>query len=319
MKGDVRKRVLATPGVQSNGQVITLDDLIQVTKNFNPDAPVPVTPGHPKSDSAPALGRVRKVAVEDGVLVGEVFRSPAMIRLEEEGHYAGWSVGLHRKPDNTFYLHHLAALGQHPPASEIKDLGVVELAQPAGDDLIILDQKFKEDDVGVDEKTQKLIDEAVKKALEQSRRDDAAKIAELEKKLAEAEKKTAAETGGDKPADDKSNKEKEDGGKDNADDQGGNKELSVALKALASERRKGLIEAGNKKGLTEEHLKPVLELLDKQPVVNLAAAEENNPYDLVRKFIEGLPEPSDDLTGRVRLGDSGGDEPVDASAMCAKV
>lgn len=136
----VRKLEIVADGIQKNGQPVTKAQLESVVRNYNSDSRPPVTPGHPSkgSDQIAALGRASNLRTEAGsgdkagktVLVGEVVYTPEMEALEDSGAFEGFSAGIHPVPDKDgeWYMHHLAFLGQLPPAADTKTRDVVNLS-----------------------------------------------------------------------------------------------------------------------------------------------------------------------------------------------
>jgi len=122
-------------GKQKNGIEVTEELLKQVVKNFS--NPVPITLGHPKSDSVPAVGFFEKVELKDGCLYGEYKLSPIGEILLSSQAYRNISVGIRKHPERGYYLHHVALLGGIPPAGwDAEPLKVVRLSDE-GDPLEI--------------------------------------------------------------------------------------------------------------------------------------------------------------------------------------
>jgi len=114
-------------GKQKNGIEITEELLNQVVKNFS--NPVPITLGHPKSDSAPAVGFFERIELKDGCLYGEYKLSPIGEILLSSGNYRNVSVGIRKHPERGYYLHHVALLGAVPPAGwDAEPLRIVKLS-----------------------------------------------------------------------------------------------------------------------------------------------------------------------------------------------
>jgi Skp family chaperone for outer membrane proteins len=114
-------------GKQKNGIEVSEELLNQVVENFS--NPVPITLGHPKSDSAPAVGFFERIEVKDGCLYGEYKLSPVGQILLSSGTYKNISVGIRKHPEKGYYLHHVALLGAVPPAGwDAEPLKVVKLS-----------------------------------------------------------------------------------------------------------------------------------------------------------------------------------------------
>jgi hypothetical protein len=136
---------LVKKGVQKNGAVVDDSVIKDVIATFNPSARPPITLGHPKDSRVPAFGRVTRVYELSDGLHGDVQKTPILKSLEASGHYEGWSAGIPKGPDGRWYLHHLAWLGELPPASDISgdDVAVVELNNNTKD-MLLLDMEGEE-------------------------------------------------------------------------------------------------------------------------------------------------------------------------------
>jgi len=125
---------LLSEGLQRNGIKISRKELEEVVKNFK--QPVPITIGHPRSDAVPAVGFFEKVELKDDGLYGEYKLSPLGQILLSSNNYRNVSAGLRRKPDGTWYLHHVALLGAVPPGAEdAEPLKVVNLSNEGEEEL----------------------------------------------------------------------------------------------------------------------------------------------------------------------------------------
>ncbi len=114
-------------GKQKNGVEITEEILRQIVENFS--NPIPITLGHPKSDSAPAVGFFEKLELKEGCLYGEYKLSPIGEILLKSRSYRNVSVGIRKHPEKGYYLHHVALLGAVPPAGwDAEPLKVVKLS-----------------------------------------------------------------------------------------------------------------------------------------------------------------------------------------------
>ena len=124
---------LLSEGLQRNGIRIDRKVLEDVVKNFK--QPVPITLGHPKSDTVPAVGFFEKVELRNDGLYGEYSLSPIGQILLSSNNYRNISAGLRKKPDGSWYLHHVALLGAMPPGAEdAEPLKVVNLSDEEGED-----------------------------------------------------------------------------------------------------------------------------------------------------------------------------------------
>ncbi len=133
----IRKLEIVAAGIQRNGQPVDKSVLESVVRNFSSDARPPITLGHPEkgADQIAALGRVDNLQVGENAegkaaLFGEMHYSPELEQLEDDKKFEGQSAGIYPLPgkDGEFYLHHLAQLGQLPPAADIKTRDLFELS-----------------------------------------------------------------------------------------------------------------------------------------------------------------------------------------------
>lgn len=124
---------LLSEGLQRNGIKIDRKVLEDVVRNFK--HPVPITLGHPRSDTVPAVGFFEKVELKNDGLYGEYSLSPLGQILISSNNYRNISAGLRKKPDGSWYLHHVALLGAVPPGAEdAEPLKVVNLSDEEGED-----------------------------------------------------------------------------------------------------------------------------------------------------------------------------------------
>ncbi|MBD5411190.1 MAG: hypothetical protein HDR51_00330 [Treponema sp.] len=125
-----RKQIIlaraGTFGSEGNPQMVTEDDLREIADSYKPGDVIPVTivlDGHPEGKNFPKLGEVVNLFFdeESNVLKGELKLNDALAAAMNDGYYDNWSIGAKRRAgDGKMYLHHLALLGETPPA--IKDL-----------------------------------------------------------------------------------------------------------------------------------------------------------------------------------------------------
>ncbi|MDR1420635.1 MAG: hypothetical protein LBI86_09695 [Treponema sp.] len=122
----IRKRELAHPGIfgtVENPLVVTGRDLREIAETFPDIKKAPVLLGHDGDPKAPRLGYVRSVTYDEKTktLVGDIVETDVMSKAVDDGYYPDCSIGARRRSlDGKMYLHHLAYLGEEPPA--IKDL-----------------------------------------------------------------------------------------------------------------------------------------------------------------------------------------------------
>lgn len=122
MRKRVRKIAHAgTFGSDRNPQSVSEKDLKEMAESFSFVKAAPVTLGHDFSALSPRLGEVTSLSFRDGALYAAINESDALARAVDEGYYPDCSLGAARSAaDGRMYLHHLAYLGEEPPA--IKDL-----------------------------------------------------------------------------------------------------------------------------------------------------------------------------------------------------
>jgi hypothetical protein len=122
-----RKREIAKVGIfgsKDNPQIVTEKDLKEIEETFAEIKKAPVSlSGHWPDPSAPRMGNVVAVSYDAATqtLSGEIEEEDALAEAVDAGHYPDVSIGAkQRASDGKMYLHHLAYLGEEPPA--IKDL-----------------------------------------------------------------------------------------------------------------------------------------------------------------------------------------------------
>ncbi len=121
-----RTRELAKPGIfgsADNPQIVTEKDLQEIAETFADVQKAPVTFGHWPDPARPRLGNVIAVQWDPNtkVLSGTIEEQDELAKAVDEGYYPDVSIGAKRRAvDGKMYLHHLAYLGEEPPA--IKDL-----------------------------------------------------------------------------------------------------------------------------------------------------------------------------------------------------
>jgi len=132
----IRKREIAKVGIfgtKDNPQIVTENELKQIAETFPEIKKAPVSlSGHWPDASSPRLGNVVSVSYDETTktLTGEIEEEDALAEAVDAGYYPDVSIGARqRASDSKMYLHHLAYLGEEPPA--IKDL-VKEIKEDLG-------------------------------------------------------------------------------------------------------------------------------------------------------------------------------------------
>ena len=132
----IRKREIAKVGIfgtKENPKIVTEKDLKEIAETFPEIGKAPVSlNGHWPDASAPRLGNVISVAFDETTktLTGEIEEQDVLAEAVDAGYFPDVSIGAQdRAIDGKMYLHHLAYLGEEPPA--IKDL-VKEIKEDLG-------------------------------------------------------------------------------------------------------------------------------------------------------------------------------------------
>jgi len=123
----IRKREIAKVGIfgsKDNPQIVTENELKEIAETFLEIKKAPVSlSGHWPDASSPRLGNVVSVSYDETTktLTGEIEEEDTLAEAVDAGYYPDVSIGARqRASDSKMYLHHLAYLGEEPPA--IKDL-----------------------------------------------------------------------------------------------------------------------------------------------------------------------------------------------------
>jgi hypothetical protein len=123
----IRKREIAKVGIfgsKDNPQIVNEKDLKEIAETFAEIKKAPVSlNGHWPDPASPRLGNVVGVSYDEKTqtLTGEIEEEDALAESVDAGYYPDVSIGAkQRASDGRMYLHHLAYLGEEPPA--IKDL-----------------------------------------------------------------------------------------------------------------------------------------------------------------------------------------------------
>ena len=177
-----RKREIAHAGTfMSNGVPVTITAkmLSDIAENFRAMHTAPVTLGHEINARTPRLGNVKSVELVGSSLFADIEENDKLNEAVNAGFFPDCSIGAKQDSNGKYYLHHLAYLGEEPPA--IKDLKNTITEMVAASDTqteTLIFPSINLSDIGVDKMNE----------LEQLK----ARIAELEKQNAELQKQNAA-------------------------------------------------------------------------------------------------------------------------------
>jgi regulator of replication initiation timing len=130
-----RKREIARAGIygtEDNPKIITTKDIKEIVETFSDIQHAPIQFGHETKSAMPRLGNVVSVYSDHNgnSLYANIEEHDTLAAAVDQGFYPDVSIGAkQRAKDGKMYLHHLAYLGQEPPA--IKDL-IAEIKEPLG-------------------------------------------------------------------------------------------------------------------------------------------------------------------------------------------
>lgn len=314
-----RIRQIARAGVFGsieNPKIVTEKDLKEIYESFADMNSSPIVLGHNFSGRTPRFGEVVGLELKDGFLYGITKEHDALADAVEQGFFPDLSIGAKRSAETgKLYLHHLAYLGEEPPAiknlrssineslaaiaaSDVKDVlffpliksKTIELSDRG--DLKMNEEDLKKKIAALEEQNAALKQELEKAKQAGSVSEDAEKLKaeneELKTKLAKFSEKYPEEDFALSDA-------------------------TPQSKALIAEIRKTKKEA--LMSLAKEKLAPsahgaVLALADAIPVVGeitLSDGKKTSQYDLVKDILSAIP---DQMWTRevVGLSDAGKDE-----------
>ncbi|MBD1572487.1 hypothetical protein HC725_04240 [Vibrio sp. S17_S38] len=280
----VRKLEIVASGIQKNGKAVTKEMLESVVRNYKADSRPPVTPGHPTkgSDQIAALGRVSNLRTEQAtdktILVGEVVYTPEMEKREDSGEFEGFSAGIHPVigQDGEWHMHHLAFLGQLPPAADIKTRDVVNLSDSDFSDDVIYLSASVGNQAGQSKQTEETglpMDEEKLKGLLKG---------VLKEELAEMGIKpnTPANKDGEPDAD----KGKPSGeGKPDS-------EVTALKESMAGDRKESLTELADSREMSDDLRTSIKAMIDDASVIELCATGETSHFKKLKNMISALPE-----------------------------
>ena len=122
----IRKRQIAKAGIfgsVDNPTIVKESELEEIAETFKEIHKAPIKLGNHWSDDRPRLGNVISVTYDkkNKALNAEIEEHDTLAQAVDDGYYPDVSIGAkQRASDGKMYLHHLAYLGNEPPA--IKDL-----------------------------------------------------------------------------------------------------------------------------------------------------------------------------------------------------
>ncbi|MCY1697149.1 hypothetical protein OVA10_03475 [Lelliottia sp. SL45] len=277
-----RRRTLSliTAGVQKNGKPVDLNTLRQVVKNHNEQSRAPISAGHPEKDAdkVKALGRVSYPRIEGDELVVELVYTPELEALEDSGEFEGFSAGIYPRPDNgEYYLHHVAVLGQLPPAADIKTRDVVNLSVSTPEEMITLSATVKSE-----------------LYMPMNKEDKDALLGEIGT-LIDSKLK------GLKPAGDKGTKTPTGPGGDDktvtdpkvtAMEQ----QLTAMQENTKTDRIAQITELADQKGLSDDEKKPVLAMLNARSAIELCDNSEGGIFASTKAMLSARPDKAESTT-----------------------
>lgn len=119
-----RIREIARTGIfgsTEHPQTVTEKDLQEICESFSDMNSSPIILGHNFSGENPRFGDVVGLELKDGILYGITQEQDALAEAVEQGYFPDRSIGAKRSAETgKLYLHHVAYLGEEPPA--IKNL-----------------------------------------------------------------------------------------------------------------------------------------------------------------------------------------------------
>lgn len=295
----VRTLSLVGDGVQKNGKTVTKTMLGEIVKRWSADGRPPITLGHPAqgADKVAALGRVDNPRTEPSrrvpgktELVVELHYTPELEKLEDEGKFEGFSAGIYPTVDGKgYYLHHVAALGQLPPAAETQTRELVELSSDGIEQMVVLSGvlTFSDSQTEDIDMTKEELAASLKEIL-------AEQMKPLNERLEKLEKGGKDDADKDKKDDDV-NKDKKPGEQDKDKplvDSQARDQLKTMQETVKSDRIAQATELANAKGWGEAEFKPLLTMLQKAEPVELCNNAEDGLFATVKATINARKAPA---------------------------
>lgn len=312
----VRKLRIVATGIQKNGQPVTKEQLESVVRNYKSDSRPPVTPGHPTkgSDKISALGRTANLRTEDYVekgvtktgLFGEVHYTPELEAREDNGEFEGFSAGIHPVPEkeNEWYMHHLAVLGQLPPAADTKTLDVINLSDSDfSDDCIYLSADVGSDrGLNMNEKQLAAMRAAMKEVVNEQL--TAAGVLDKDGKPVVPPESSTKPNDEDDPTN----------GKSGGENQAASTEVKALQESMAGDRREQLTELSDSRDMTDGMRKSIKAMIDGVSAIELCASGDSNKFNELKMLLKEMPEKAsnassassfDKLLEEINLADEG--------------
>ena len=118
----IRRREIARAGIFGTPEdpvIVTEKDLLEIAETFSDIKTAPVQFGHESNAFRPRLGNVTAVRYSPltQALEADIEENDVLKQAVDQGYYPDVSIGAKtRASDGKLYLHHLAYLGEQPPA-----------------------------------------------------------------------------------------------------------------------------------------------------------------------------------------------------------
>ncbi|MBE8578644.1 hypothetical protein [Vibrio sp. OPT18] len=307
----VRTLEIVAEGVQRNGKPVGEEVLRSVVRNFNKDARPPVTLGHPEKgdDKVAALGRIANLRVENNAkgkpaLFGEQIYTPELEGLEDAGKFEGQSAGIYPHPGKPgeFYLHHVAQLGQLPPAADIETHNLIQLSDDGTSDepLLLAASIIPENKQASENDIMKFED--LMKAIKSFSEEEKTQLGEALGFKAEEEADPTKKEPETKPP------TKPDGDGKGGDDFE-NPQVKLMQETMAGDRRDQLTELADSSNLSEGMKTVITSMIKNASAIELCNSGEGSRFNEIKTLIKAQPaKPSFNPFEEINLSDDKGGE-----------
>jgi hypothetical protein len=152
---------LAKTGVYNNNS-LTDEILAEVAASGAGHKRIPIVFGHDLNDRNPKWGDISNLRFEPPFLVGEARMHDELDKAFTSGLYDNWSVGLCKDAGGKWYLHHLAILGEMPPAiKELQEIIKDTFEIAAGDSLMTINFGDVKEHVFMNEEEKKALNDTL--------------------------------------------------------------------------------------------------------------------------------------------------------------